>query len=59
MSFGAMGSTHMACPLAVMDQERKFLDALMAARAWRADEQRRKLLLLDADGKTLLVLSRM
>ncbi|MFO1116472.1 MAG: YbaY family lipoprotein [Beijerinckiaceae bacterium] len=59
MSFGAMGSTQMACPLAVMDQERKFLDALMAARAWRADEQRRKLLLLDADGKTLLVLSRM
>ena len=48
-----MGSTQMACPLAVMDQERKFLDALMAARAWRADEQRRKLLLLDADGKDI------
>ncbi len=59
IAFGAMGATQMACPPAVMNQERKFLDALAAARGWRVDEARRKFVLLDADGKPLVVFARM
>jgi heat shock protein HslJ len=59
IAFGAMGATRMACPPAVMAQEAKFLDALRDARAWRVDELRRKLSLLDARGRALVVFARM
>lgn len=59
ISFGAMGATQMACPPAVMNQERKFLDALAATRSWRIDEARRKLVLVGSDGKALATLARM
>ncbi len=57
--FGSMASTRMACPPAVMDQERKFFDALRDARTWRRDPTRRKLTLLDAEGRPVIVLAQM
>lgn len=58
ITFSRVGSTMMACPPAVMDQERKFHDALAAARSWRVDPTRRKLALLDEAGQPLIVLAR-
>ncbi|MDT3375960.1 YbaY family lipoprotein [Labrys neptuniae] len=57
--FGQIVSTQMACPPAIMDQEGKFLKALQAARSWRIDTARNKLLLLDARGRRILLLARM
>jgi putative lipoprotein len=57
LSFGAIASTRMACPPAVMDQESKFLSALEAVRSFRVDSQQRKLFLLDAAGQTVMRLS--
>ncbi len=57
LAFGAIASTRMACPPAVMDQESKFLSALQAARSFRVDPQQRKLFLLDAAGQTVMRLS--
>jgi putative lipoprotein len=37
LTFEGIGSTRMACAPAVMDQERKFLDALTATRTFRLD----------------------
>jgi heat shock protein HslJ len=37
MTFGGIGTTRKACVPAVMDQERKFLDALAAARTFQFD----------------------
>ncbi|HEY0213835.1 MAG TPA: YbaY family lipoprotein [Paenirhodobacter sp.] len=54
ISFGQMASTMMACPPALMDQERKFLDALSAARSWQIDPVQRKLRLMDEAGKTVV-----
>jgi len=59
LSFGAIASTRMACPPAVMDQESKFLSALQAVRSFRVDPQQRKLFLLDAAGQTVMRLSAM
>lgn len=59
MSFGPIMSTKMACAPAIMDQEIKFLAALEATRLWRIDEQRDKLILVDAHGVTVLRLVRM
>jgi putative lipoprotein len=59
ITFGPLASTKMACPPAAMNQERKFFDALGDARAWRVDPVRRKLVLLDTEGKSILVLTRM
>jgi putative lipoprotein len=39
VSFGAMGSTKMACPEALMDQETRFFQALQSAERWTIDEQ--------------------
>lgn len=58
IAFSQMASTRMACPLAVMDQEAKFLAALGQVSRWRIDEPRRKLILEDATGKVLVVLAR-
>jgi putative lipoprotein len=59
ITLGPLATTRMACSPAVMDQERKFLAALEAARSWRIDAARHKLVLLGAKGETLLVLARM
>lgn len=57
LAFGAIATTRMACPPAVMDQESKFLAALEAVRCFRIDPQEHKLHLLDAAGQTVLRLS--
>lgn len=59
IAFGPLASTNMACTPAAMDQEAKFFAALRDVRTWRVDPQRRKLALLGADGKVLVVFSRM
>jgi putative lipoprotein len=59
ITLGPLATTRMACSPAVMDQERKFLSALEAARSWRIDAARSKLVLLGAGGETLVVLARM
>ena len=58
IAFGPLAATKMACAPAVMDQEAKFFAALDETRRWQLDQARDKLLLLDADGHTLLVLTR-
>jgi heat shock protein HslJ len=57
--FAPMGSTRMACAPAVMNQETKFHRALARAAAWRIDEARRKLTLLDDRGFDLIRLTQM
>jgi putative lipoprotein len=59
ISFSPMISTKMACAPALMNQESDFLSALGDARLWRIDEQRDKLILVDAHGVTVLRLIRM
>ena len=55
--FGALGSTPMACPEAIMDQENRFFAALELVRYWRV-EPTGLLHLLDDDGATIMRLSR-
>jgi heat shock protein HslJ len=38
VSFGQLGSTRMACPPALMDQEARFFQALQTAERWTLDE---------------------
>jgi putative lipoprotein len=57
--FGQIVSTMMACTPAVMNQERKFFDALNDVRSWRVDGPRRKLILSDARGRPIIVLAKM
>jgi putative lipoprotein len=59
ITFGPLASTKMACVPAAMNQERKFFDALRDVRTWRVDPVRRKLMLLDANGQSIVVLARM
>jgi len=59
IDFGRLVSTMMACPPAVMDQERKFHDALGLARSFRVDREQRKLILVDAAGQTVMRLAAM
>lgn len=58
MRFGPLATTYRACPPALMDQERKFLDALKAARMARFDAKGR-LQITTGGGKALLTLTRM
>ncbi|WP_378943407.1 YbaY family lipoprotein [Mesorhizobium sp. ANAO-SY3R2] len=53
IKFGQMGSTQMACEPSVMDQERKFHDALENAATYRIDNG--KLILVDKDGKDIVL----
>lgn len=55
--FGALGSTRMACPEAVMDQESRYFAALELVRRWRV-EPTGLLHLLDEDGVTVVRFSR-
>ena len=48
VSFGAMGSTKMACAPALMDQEMRFFQALQSAERWTIDQ--RGLLLIYSSG---------
>ena len=57
LRFGAGGSTRRACPPAVLDQERRFLAALEAVRAYRRDGN--TLWLLDDSGRTRMRLTRL
>lgn len=57
--FGPIAGTRMMCPPASMDQETKFFAALPQAVAWSIDQGTRKLSLLDAVGRALVVLARM
>lgn len=59
IKFGPLASTMMACPPAVMDQERKFFDALEAVTAWRALTDVGKLELLGSEGEVLVIFSAM
>lgn len=59
VEFGPIAATQMACMPAAMEQEAKFLAALREVRAWRIDPERNKLTLLDEDGQTLIVLTRL
>lgn len=59
IKFLPMASTRMACTPAVMKQESKFHATLEKVRAWRVDEARRKLILLDGQGFEMMRLSRM
>jgi putative lipoprotein len=59
IAFGPLASTNMACTPAAMNQEQKFFAALGDARTWRIDPVRQKLVLLDADGKPIVILARM
>ena len=47
------GSTKMACPPALMNQEKKLLELLPAIQSYRIDKTG-ALLLSTADGKTIL-----
>lgn len=53
--FGRLATTRMSCPPAVMDQERRFLAAIEAARAYSFDGP--ILLLRDRSGAVLMRLS--
>lgn len=52
VTFGPLAGTLMACAEAVMDQERRFYDALERSASFRVDEAG-KLILLDAGGSEL------
>jgi heat shock protein HslJ len=56
LRFGSGGSTRMACPPAVMDQERRFLEALASIRAYQLDGA--TLQLLDERGRVVVRLAR-
>ena len=56
LRFGPGGSTRMACAPAVMDQERRFLEALGAVRTYRLEGG--TLQLLDEAGRVVLRLTR-
>lgn len=58
IKFLPLAGTRMACSPAVMQQETKFHAALEKVRAWRIDEQQRKLFLLDGGGFDLIRFSR-
>jgi putative lipoprotein len=57
ISFGALGSTRMMCPPAVMDQEQEFFAALAEVRSWRIDDTTGKLALVNEGGTAVLTLS--
>ncbi len=52
LSFGPLGSTRMACPNALMDQEDRYLQMLERTAAFKADSD--NLVLSDAQGGDLL-----
>jgi heat shock protein HslJ len=59
IKFLPLASTRMACSAAAMRQESRFHATLERVRAWRIDQQQRKLVLLDGGGFDLIRFSRM
>ncbi|UCG73193.1 MAG: META domain-containing protein [Chromatiales bacterium] len=59
ISFGPLGSTRMACPQAVMDQEQRFFAALEASRTYRQDDLTGLLYFQDEAGTDVLRFRRM
>lgn len=59
ISFGTLGSTRMACPTAVMDQEQRFFAALEATRSYRQDNLTGLLYFQDSTGRDILRLRQM
>ncbi|SMO87429.1 META domain-containing protein [Paracoccus laeviglucosivorans] len=58
LTMQGLGSTRMLCAPAVMDQESKFMQALGATHGFRLMPEQGKLLLLDENGRTILLLAR-
>ena len=59
ISFGTLGSTRMACPEDVMDQEQRFFAALESTRSYRQDELTGIVFFQDESGADQLRLRRM
>lgn len=59
IKLGAVGSTFMACPPALMDQEDRFFAALGKTAGFRLDEATGKLFLTDAGGADVLQFSQL
>jgi putative lipoprotein len=59
IGFGPIGSTRMACPEAVMEQEQRFFQALEASRRYRQDPVTGLLYLVDEGGNALVRLRRL
>lgn len=59
VSFGHLAGTTMACAPAILNQETKFLETLRTVRRWRIDAARGKLILMDRNGRPVVVLARM
>ena len=59
VSFGAMGSTRMACAEAVMDQEQRLFQALAAATRYELDSVTDLLTFYDESDEAILRFSRM
>lgn len=57
--FGRLAGTMKACPEALLNQERRFLDAMAEVVAWRIDPLTGLLHLLDEEGDTLVRASSM
>lgn len=55
--FSRMASTMMACLPEMMDQERRFLDALEKVRRWERQRETGQLALFDASNRVLMVLT--
>jgi len=55
--FSRMVSTMMACQPEMMDQERRFLEALEKVRRWERQRDTGQLALLDGSGRRLMVLA--
>lgn len=58
MRMGPLAATRMACPEAVMNQERRYFIALDSAVQWQLDTGRDILTMTDRDGNTVLRFSR-
>lgn len=54
LSFGSIGTTRMACSPRIMEQERRFLDALRITASY--DISGRRLILFDSRGRTVMEL---
>jgi heat shock protein HslJ len=59
LTFGALAGTMMACPEALMNQERRFYEAMEQVTGWRIDPQTDLLHLLNEAGETIIRASRM
>ena len=59
ITFGPLGSTRMACPQSIMDQEQRFLSALKSTRVWRIDAVRDLMYMEDETGRMILRFSRL